>query len=126
MRRPALALESGSGGNVVQVEITPASNCARCARGQGCGVGIFNQGMAPVRLSCLTDYSVEAGDELMVEFEDAGSQWLWLVCGAYGLPTAGLMAATFITSHYLPAEVLSISLSGGLRDLMLAGNQEPP
>ncbi len=120
MRCPARALQSGSGGNVIQVEITAASHCARCARGQGCGVGIFNQGMAPVRLNCLTDYPVEAGDELMVEFEDAGSAWLWLVCGAYGLPTAGLMAATLITSHFLPAEIMSQSVSGGLRDLVLA------
>lgn len=102
------------------VEIAPVSDCARCARGQGCGAGIFNQGMAPVRLNCLTDCSVEAGEDLVVEFEDAGSRWLWLVCGAYGLPTAGLMAATFIASHYWPAEVHPQALSSEIRDLVLA------
>ncbi len=120
MRRPARALESGAKGTVVEVEITPASNCARCARGQGCGAGMFNQGMAPVRLSCLTEYSVEKGEQLVVEFDDEESQWLWLVCGAYGLPTAGLMMATFITSQYLPGEALAQTLSSGLRDLVLA------
>ncbi len=76
--------------------------------------------MAPVRLSCLTEHSVAVGEELVVEFDDGGAHWLWLVCGAYGLPTAGLMAATVITSLYLQGDAFSQTISGGLRDLLLA------
>ncbi len=120
MKRSARALESGARGTVVEVEIIGPSGCARCARGQGCGAGIFNQGMAPVRLICLSEYPVNAGEELVVEFDDGGAHWLWLVCGAYGLPLAGLMAATVITSFYLPGEAFSQTVSGALHDLVLA------
>lgn len=120
MKRLARALESGAGGAVVEVEITGASGCARCARGQGCGAGIFNQGSAPVRLNCLTEHSVQVGDELIIEFEEEGAHWLWLVCGAYGLPTVSLMAATFVTSLYLSGDAPGQAASGAFRDLVLA------
>ncbi len=120
MRRSAQALESGAKGTVVEVEINSQSGCARCARGQGCGAGIFSRGMAPVRLSCLSEHPVNAGEQLVIEFDEGGAHWLWLVCGAYGLPTAGLIAATVITSFYLPGDGISQAISGGLRDLVLA------
>lgn len=120
MRRSARALESGAAGTMVNVQLTRPSGCARCARGQGCGAGVFNQNMAAVQLSCHTARSVSVGEELVVELEDTGAHWLWLVCGAYGLPLAGLMAATFIMSLNLPVDASPHFLSGGQRDLVLA------
>ncbi|ASJ74460.1 SoxR reducing system RseC family protein [Granulosicoccus antarcticus] len=122
MRRPARALESVKAGEAVKVEIDSAA-CARCARGQGCGSGIFNLGMAPVRISCHTEQALEAGDLLIVEFDEAGPQWLWLVCGSYGLPTVGLIVSTIIASLFLselPAAVALQSSFNGFRDLILA------
>jgi hypothetical protein len=74
-------------------------------------------------MNCLTERPVCIGEELVVEFDDSGSQWLWLVCGAYGLPTAGLMLATIIAGFYLPDLPGAASLqstAAGFRDLLLA------
>lgn len=116
-------LESAAAGSCTQVEIVRADGCARCARGQGCGAGIFNLGIAPVRLPCLTQRSVHAGETVTVEFDDGGSHWLWLVCGAYGLPTAGLLIATIGASVWIAG--LSdgsafLPVADGHRDLVLA------
>jgi hypothetical protein len=117
---------------MVAVEILSVSSCARCARGQGCGAGLFNLGMAPVRLHCLAQCQVTAGDQVTVEFEPGDSRWLWLVAGAYGLPTLGLVAGAVTAGVWLTAAAppllhlpwlpawLSVTqpLPSGLRDLV--------
>lgn len=122
MRRDGVALDAAAAGDTVAVEIRAASQCARCARGQGCGAGIFNQGVAAVQLHCSSDRAVEAGDEVIVEFDDdPDSGWLWLVMGAYGLPTAGLVLSTvslgLMLEHLAPLAGLE---SAAYRDLLLA------
>lgn len=88
-------LDTVAPGDSASVRIQTASQCARCARGQGCGAGIFSQGVAAVHIHCLSEHVVRSGDQVVVEFEEGDStRWLGLVAGAYGLPTAGLILST--------------------------------
>lgn len=121
MKRHGQVVHSVAAGEIASVRIQPFSQCARCARGQGCGAGIFNQGVEAVELSCLSEAAVQAGDEVLIEFaDDESSDWLRLVMGAYGLPTAGLlvmiMASNLVLQHGLPAA----SLSQAYQDLLQA------
>ncbi|MGQ7846280.1 SoxR reducing system RseC family protein [Granulosicoccus sp. 3-233] len=121
MRRSGLALDSVEAGELASVQIHAPSQCMRCARGQGCGAGIFNQGVAAVQLSCLSERAVEAGDEVLVEFEGAeNANWLRLVLGAYGLPTGGLLLAIVTSSLALERALPAASLSLAQQDLLLA------
>lgn len=120
MTRHGVVLTSVSAGESASVEIPSASQCARCQRGQGCGAGIFNQGVAAVTLSCVSRQAVQAGDKVVVEFEDdERSHWLWLVMGAYGLPTAGLLLAAvsagLALQHWAPP---AIQQSAARQDLL--------
>lgn len=121
MQRSGRVLHDVVTGEMASVEIQSASQCARCARGQGCGAGIFNQGVAAVQLSCLSDCVVRAGDEVVVEFEDdESSHWLYLVMVAYGLPTAGLLLTVVAASLLLQHLPQLAALSAAHQDLLLA------
>ena len=121
MKRSGEALETVAAGEDVTVRLASVSQCSRCAKGQGCGAGIFNQGVAGVELSCSSEQAVTAGDEVMVEFDDdANAGWLSLVLGAYGLPTIGLLSAIVASSLVLDGLWPSESLSLALQDLVLA------
>lgn len=76
--------------------VESVSACQRCAKGQGCGAGIFNQGQRPVQLKCYTGESVRQGQQVVIERDSEDSGWLWLVAGAYGLPTVGLIGASLL------------------------------
>ena len=84
------------------VEVEGVSACQRCARGQGCGAGIFNQGISPTQIACFTREPVAANQTVDIEIEEASSSWLWLVAGAYGLPLLGLLLASLITTWAMP------------------------
>lgn len=98
MIRSARVLNDAQAASKALVEIEGLSACQRCARGQGCGAGIFNQGIQATQLACFTSVSVAANQTVDIEIEEAGSSWLWLVAGAYGLPLLGLLLASLSAS----------------------------
>ncbi len=121
MRRSGRALNTVMAGESAIIRIEPASQCSRCAKGQGCGAGIFNQGAAGIELTCSSEQAITAGDEVVVEFDDdAHAGWLWLIFGAYGLPTLGLVTTIMASSLVLDDLWPSSSMSLALQDLFMA------
>jgi hypothetical protein len=57
-----------------------------------------------VTLRCRSEIAVNAGQTVLVQIDDHGSQWLWPVFGAFGLPLAGMLLASVFTSFFLLAE----------------------
>lgn len=84
------------------VEVEGVSACQRCAQGQGCGAGIFAQGIQPSQLSCFTSVRLSASQSVDIEIEEADSSWLWLVVGAYGLPLMGVLVASLTANWAAP------------------------
>jgi positive regulator of sigma E activity len=113
--RSARVISDAQAASKAVVEVQGVSACQRCARGQGCGAGIFNQGIQATRLHCFTRVPVLANQTVDIEIEEAGSSWLWLVAGAYGLPLLGLLLASFAASWIMPglarSQLISESLS---------------
>lgn len=101
MRRSARVIVDALAQNNVRVEVDGVSACQRCEKGQGCGAGIFNQGVRAAQIECFTPIAVSANQHVEIEIEDSGSQWLWLVAGAYGLPLIGFVGASLVTWLYV-------------------------
>ena len=106
MKHRARVLQDASAGSLAQVAIDGVSACQRCANGEGCGAGLFNQGIQSVQLECRTVQAVRAQQTVMVEHDDADSGWLWVVAGAYGLPTLGLLIACLLAEWFLPVSAV--------------------
>lgn len=100
MKHRARVLSDAS--DTAWVEVEGLSGCQRCANGQGCGAGVFAHGTRSIQLECATTERVALNQQVIIEVDDAGSHWLWLVAGAYGLPTLGLLAATLAATYLLP------------------------
>jgi len=79
VKRSARVVRDAPAASKVLVEVEGASACQRCARGHGCGAGIFNQGISATQIACFTTQSVLANQTVDIEIEETGSGWLWLV-----------------------------------------------
>lgn len=97
MRRKARVISNAVASGQVLVEIEGVSACQRCANGQGCGAGIFNHGIQAAQIECQTPISLSENQQVEIEIDDSGSQWLWLVAGAYGLPLLGFLGLSLLT-----------------------------
>ncbi|MFK8077968.1 MAG: SoxR reducing system RseC family protein [Granulosicoccus sp.] len=97
MRRNARVISNAVASGQVLVEVEGVSACQRCAKGQGCGAGIFNHGIQAARIECHTPISLSENQQVEIEIDDSGSQWLWLVAGAYGLPLLGMFGFSLLT-----------------------------
>ena len=100
--RTARVLRDAQAASKAMVEVEGVSACQRCARGQGCGAGIFNQGISATQITCFTRESVVKNQAVDIEIEEAGSSWLWLVAGSYGLPLLGLLMASLVATWVMP------------------------
>ena len=105
MIRSARVLSDAPAATKALVEVQGVSACQRCAKGQGCGAGIFNHGIKATHIACFTNVSVLANQSVDIEIEEAGASWLWLVVGAYGLPLLGLLSASIAASVAMPSLV---------------------
>ena len=108
---------------IARVEVEGVTGCRRCANGQGCGAGIFAHGTKSIQLECKTSQLVSKNQQVMIQIDDTGSRWLWLVAGAYGLPTLGLIGATALASFLLPALQVhtdTVTESGQWREALIA------
>jgi len=110
VRHQARVLQDATAGTSAWVSLDGVSACQRCANGQGCGAGLFNQGSRPVQFECYTSDAVLAEQAVVVEHEDGGSGWLWMVGGAYGLPTVSMLAACLLADAFLPGSSSSGSV----------------
>lgn len=115
MIRSARVLSNAEAATKAWVEVQGVSACQRCAKGQGCGAGIFNHGVSASQVSCFTSEPVLANQTVDIEIQEAGSNWLWLVAGAYGLPLLGLLlgslSANWVMTHLSPSLPSTVSLS---------------
>jgi positive regulator of sigma E activity len=106
------------------VEVEGISGCQRCAKGRGCGAGVFAHGSRAIQLQCEASQQVKKNQQVTIEIDDSGSRWLWLVAGAYGLPTLGLIGATLLATVFLPSPALLqgdiISVPGSQREAFIA------
>jgi positive regulator of sigma E activity len=118
--RTARVLNDAQAASKAMVEVEGVSACQRCARGQGCGAGIFNQGISPTQIACFTREPVAANQTVDIEIEEAGSSWLWLVAGAYGLPLLGLLLASLITTWAMPTIGTSLLVKSLSEDVLVA------
>ena len=61
-----------------------------------------NSAQAGVRLQVgvLPGLPVSDGQKVIVDIDEHGSDWLWSVSGAYGLPLAGLLLATGLATAF--------------------------
>jgi len=112
VRHQARVLHDATAGTSAWVSLDGVAACQRCASGQGCGAGLFNQGSRPVRLECHTPDAVLANQAVVVEHETGGSGWLWMVAGAYGLPTSGMLVSCLLADAFLPGSGSSGSPPG--------------
>lgn len=103
MRHQARVLSGST--QSVWVEVEGISGCHRCAKGQGCGAGVFAHSTRSIHIQCKTSQQVEENQQVTIEIDESGSRWLWLVAGAYGLPTLGLIGATLLATLFLPYPV---------------------
>jgi len=94
MKRHARVLHDAIKCSTVHVELEGVSACQRCANGRGCGSGLFDRASGKSTLSCYTNAAVKSDQQVLIEFDDPGSAWVWLVAGSYGLPLFGLLAAS--------------------------------
>ena len=113
MRHQARVLQDAIAGSTATVALEGVSACQRCARGEGCGAGLFNQQGQPVHVDCQTPLTVLAEQSVIIEHEDGDASWLWAVAGAYGLPTLGLLLACLLATLLLPIEPASETRFGG-------------
>lgn len=124
MKHRAKVLADAS--STARVQVEGMSACQRCAKGHGCGAGIFSQGTNSIELECATERPVVRDQLVTIEVDDTGSNWLWLVAGAYGLPTLGMLTATILSSFFLPSAALpesaTIDNSGLWREAVVAGS----
>ena len=116
MIRSARVLNNAQAASKVLVEVDGVSACQRCARGNGCGAGIFNHGVQASRLACFTSEWVSADQRVEIEIEEADSSWLWLVAGAYGLPLLGMLLASVVANWILPTLATSLTINEYLSD----------
>jgi len=114
--RSARVLTDAQAASKVLVEVEGVSACMRCARGRGCGAGIFNHGLKATRLTCFTSEWVFANQTVDIEIEESGSCWLWLVAGAYGLPLSGMLVASLVASWAMPTLATSPGFTVSLSD----------
>ena len=106
------------------VEVEGISGCQRCAKGRGCGAIVFAHGSRAIQVECETSQHVKENQQVTIEIDDSGSRWLWLVAGAYGLPTLGLIGATLLATLFLPSPTLLhgdiINAPGSQREALIA------
>jgi len=116
----ARVIEKRAGRLVLEFSAAPA--CRRCARGEGCGAGVFS-GLFPARRSRLEvrgEPTIELGETVRVGIRPAS---LALAATAhYGLPLAAFLACAS-AAHYLAGPVPMRDLAAllaGLAGLGLA------
>lgn len=120
MIRRARVLGDAQAFSKTLVEVSGASACQRCASGQGCGAGIFNQGVQSTQLVCFTSVKVSANQIVDIEIEGTDSSWLWLVAGAYGLPLLGVLLASLVANWAAPALITMRGLDTASNDGIVA------
>lgn len=78
------------------VEVNTAVFCARCARGKGCGAGIFGSDRGPRRLEApvVGHLQLREGDEVLIEL--APQSVLHAALIVYGIPLAATVLVTGI------------------------------
>jgi len=74
----------------LRVELSAASACQRCAKGMGCGAASLKFDQMPVQLIVNDRTGAKAGQYVGLQM-DEDPRWLWLVAGAFGLPTLGML-----------------------------------
>lgn len=84
------------------VAIDGLGQCQRCAKGGGCGVGIFGATAgSEITLNCPTNVELSPTQRVTVTIDEQGNHWLWAVFGAYGLPTLGLLFAALMGAWFV-------------------------
>ncbi|MFK7890336.1 MAG: SoxR reducing system RseC family protein [Granulosicoccus sp.] len=101
MKRQARVVSVDSSDGTL-VEIDSMNQCLRCSRGQGCGAGVFsgNSHALSLQVHSPEQQSLRIGQQVQVEIDESGSQWLWPVFCAYGLPLFGMLLATAVSSFF--------------------------
>lgn len=102
----------------VRVQTQALGGCERCARGRGCGLGL--QANAAVVIECDTD-GVALSDGSLVDITPCNDDrhWLYVVGGAYGLPTLGLLCGAVLGAT--AAARMQDAATTGMHDMMTAG-----
>lgn len=121
MRHNGIALADAQTNTRVSVELSGISACKRCEKGVGCGVGVFSYGSRAVQLDCLATVKVHRGERVEVELDTGDSSWLWLVAGAFGLPTVGVLAGGLLGQAWVSAQdSLPLSVPADIVTAMVA------
>ncbi len=115
------------------IEIAAVAGCGHCSHQVHC-----TQSLLPLKntLQVLVNNvsAARIGDVVTIELPDPPSAWIWLVLGAYGLPTLGLMAGAclaaftpFALSNEFNGDVMvSIGVVSGLFGGLLAWHMVRP
>jgi len=112
----------------LRVELSSASSCQRCARGAGCGAASLRFDQRPVQLIVNDRTGAEAGQYVGLRM-DEDPRWLWVIAGAFGLPTLGILAgANLPRIAGLTSEWTAIcgALAGLLSGIVLWRKQAQP
>jgi len=93
------------------VELDDMPSCGRCATGRGCGIVLLPSSDSAVRIACGNAVGAQPGQSVTVEAPDPPRGWLWLVLGAYGLPTLGLLLGACIGLALMSWSTLALTTS---------------
>lgn len=97
------------------VEVETVDFCARCAKGKGCGAGLFGNSRGPRQFEApvLGPMKLQAGDEVLIEL--APDSVLRAASIVYGAPLVGMLIAGGISylAHMTDGQS-ALVLAGGI------------
>ncbi|MDT8437752.1 MAG: SoxR reducing system RseC family protein [Wenzhouxiangellaceae bacterium] len=117
--QPALLVRDGDG--QWWLEFPPAGQCARCARGEGCGAGLFARLLAPMRVTRLAVHNRANWPDGTPVMAGIAGRWLLVAAaGLYLLPLLLFVAGAVLADGFWPGSdslALIVGLAFGLAGL---------
>ena len=98
--------------SVATVRVDASASCERCARGQGCGLGLNVSGPTIIDIALPRGFTPRSGQQVSLEVCSGGLLPAALV--AYGLPLVGLITGASIGTALNSEALAAVSAVAGL------------
>lgn len=110
----------------IHLAVESANQCARCARGVGCGMGLFGPDNKLLMLpSAMVSEPLEAGDRVSLSCES--NLLLSDAVRGYGLPLVGLVGGASLASMSGGGDLtVALAALGGAVAMLFAGGRPVP
>lgn len=110
----------------IHLAVESANQCARCARGVGCGMGLFGPDNKLVMIpSAIVSEPLEAGDCVSLSCES--TVLLSDAVRGYGLPLIGLVGGASVASMSGGGDLaVALAAFGGALVMLFVGGRQVP